>query len=119
MQKSLTYCEPRKVLSVCATSVNGMWSAVGLIDDLEAAGLAKRERSRDDRRAYVVSLTPKGRKTIVKAIARLSETELQRLVTRLLAQSGPIAEQHRREFQSLLERSSETGSKATRKRTQS
>ncbi|MGZ3497846.1 MAG: MarR family winged helix-turn-helix transcriptional regulator [Vulcanimicrobiaceae bacterium] len=98
-------------------------SVVGLIDNLEKMGLAKRERSTQDRRAYLVKLTPKGRKTIVKAIERLSETEqamfrplgssekseLQRLATQLLAQSGPIAEQHQRESAALLDRSAESG----------
>ena len=93
-------------------------SVVGLIDSLERKGLAKRERSPEDRRAYVVKLTPKGQKTIVKAIERLGETEqamfrplgsnerreLQRLAMQLLAQTGPIADQHRRESQTLRNR---------------
>lgn len=93
-------------------------SIVGIIDDLEAMGLVKRERSKEDRRAYEVRLTPKGRKCIAKAIDRVFETEramfrplasretteLQRLATSLLAESGPIAEHHRREFEALLNR---------------
>ena len=98
-------------------------TAVALVDDLEARGLAKRERAKDDRRAYVIGLTAKGKRVVSKAIIEVSKTErkvfdplhsrereeLLRLVTALLTESGPIAEQHRREFQSLLKRSSGNG----------
>lgn len=48
-------------------------SVVDLIDALERMGLAKRERSREDRRVYVVDLTAKGRKLTAQAIKRVSE----------------------------------------------
>jgi DNA-binding MarR family transcriptional regulator len=94
-------------------------TAVGLVDDLERKGYAKRERAKEDRRAYLISLTAKGKRTIAKAISAVSKTErkvfdplhsrekeeLQRLVRALLTESGPIAEQHRRAFQSLIRRS--------------
>lgn len=94
-------------------------TTVDLIDGLEAAGLARRERAVEDRRAYCIQLTAKGRRTVTKAIDELSKTErlmfgplharereeLQRLAVALLTEAGPIAEQHRREFQSLIARS--------------
>ena len=98
-------------------------TAVDLVDDLESRGLAKRERAKDDRRAYLISLTPQGKRIISKAIVEVSKTErkvfdpirsrerdeLLRLVNALLTESGPISEQHRREFQSLMKRSSGNG----------
>ena len=47
---------------------------VKLIDEFESAGLAKRERRPGDRRAWQVSITPKGRRTLERA---------RRLVTRV------------------------------------
>ena len=93
-------------------------TAVELIDTLESAGLAKRERAAEDRRSYCISLTTKGRRMVARAIDKLVETErlmfaplkarerdeLHRLTVALLTQSGPIAEQHRREFQSIMTR---------------
>ncbi len=93
-------------------------TVVELIDGLESAGLAKRERAVEDRRAYCISLTTKGRRTVTKAIDKLSETErlmfrplqarerdeLHRLTVALLTEAGPIADQHRREFQSIMTR---------------
>ena len=93
-------------------------TTVQLIDELEAAGLAKRERSSTDRRSYLVSLTAKGRRTIAKAIARVDEAEsrmfgplaagelraLHDLAARLLTEPGTIAESHRREHAALMKR---------------
>ena len=93
-------------------------TAVELIDGLESDGLAKRERDVEDRRAYCISLTTKGRRTVAKAIDKLAKTEalmfgplkarerdeLHRLTVALLTEAGPIAEQHRREFQSIMTR---------------
>jgi DNA-binding MarR family transcriptional regulator len=58
---------------------------VGVVDQLEAQGLAQRERSPEDRRRSVVSLTDKGRATLAAA------DELgERIVVDLLAElSGP------------------------------
>jgi DNA-binding MarR family transcriptional regulator len=93
-------------------------SVVALVDELEAAGLVRRERDADDRRAYVLVLTAKGRRTAQRAIDRVSDAEatmfgplttsekgdLQNLATRLLAERGPIADRHREETRSLFER---------------
>jgi len=98
-------------------------TAVGLVDDLEGKGFVKRTRAIEDRRAYSIGLTLKGKRIISRAINEVSKTErkvfnplksferdeLHRLVTALLTESGPIAEQHRREFHSLLRRSAGTG----------
>jgi DNA-binding MarR family transcriptional regulator len=70
-----------------------------VIDDLERAGYVKRERNRDDRRAYVITLTLAGRKMQARAeeavdahavhfFGRLSEPELQELHRLLARLSG-------------------------------
>ncbi|GAB1644900.1 MarR family winged helix-turn-helix transcriptional regulator [Krasilnikovia sp. MM14-A1259] len=48
---------------------------VGLVDDLEAAGYATRERDPDDRRRYVVSPTPAGLTALRAAAQALDEVE--------------------------------------------
>lgn len=40
---------------------------VGIVDELEAAGWARRERDPADRRAYAVTITPSGRKVMTKS----------------------------------------------------
>lgn len=93
-------------------------SVVALIDELETAGLVRRERDPDDRRSYCIVLTAKGRRVADKAITKVSSAEatmfgplssaeksaLQNLATRLLAAPGPIAERHREEFLTLRDR---------------
>ena len=48
---------------------------VALIDDLEKNGYARRERNPQDRRAYAVNLTPKGRATQKRAEKALEELD--------------------------------------------
>ncbi len=50
-------------------------TVVALVDQLEAAKLAKRLRSTDDRRAYRVAITAKGRRTVEKAAALVNVVE--------------------------------------------
>lgn len=42
---------------------------VGLVDDLERAGNVRRERNPDDRRAYAVTITERGSRTLAAAEA--------------------------------------------------
>lgn len=77
-------------------------TTVSVIDFLEARGLARRMRSREDRRVYVVELTAKGRALAEKATKLVTKTEermfaplenkerqaLRRLATRLLCAEG-------------------------------
>jgi DNA-binding MarR family transcriptional regulator len=44
---------------------------VALVDEVEQAGLVRRERNRDDRRAYSVTLTPEGRRLQKRATQTL------------------------------------------------
>ncbi len=83
-------------------------TVVALVDKLEQKKLAKRNRCTDDRRAYRISLTPKGERLtreatrIVNAVeeslfAPLDAAErsvLRSLSTRLLSESGSIAQAH-------------------------
>jgi MarR family transcriptional regulator, lower aerobic nicotinate degradation pathway regulator len=75
---------------------------VGLIDELESAGLAERRRRPGDRRAWEVAITPKGRRTLEQArrsvtkvedevLGGLSPAERSRLLTllRLALVSAP------------------------------
>src|SRR5215472_7494697 len=52
-------------------------TVVALVDTLESQGLARRVRSRDDRRANAVELTPKGRRTLSRADALMEACELR------------------------------------------
>jgi DNA-binding MarR family transcriptional regulator len=48
---------------------------VKLINELESAGLAKRRRRPRDRRAWEVSITPKGRRTLQQARRLATQVE--------------------------------------------
>lgn len=74
---------------------------VGLLDELETAGLVVRQRDQADRRRHVVQMTPAGRKALDKArrlsirldedfLAALSEREREQLHALLLR----LAEEH-------------------------
>jgi DNA-binding MarR family transcriptional regulator len=51
-------------------------TVVALVDTLESQGLARRVRSRDDRRANAVELTRKGRRALQRADALMEACEL-------------------------------------------
>jgi DNA-binding MarR family transcriptional regulator len=51
-------------------------TVVALVDTLESQGLARRVRSRDDRRANAVELTSKGRRVLKRADALMEACEL-------------------------------------------
>jgi DNA-binding MarR family transcriptional regulator len=54
---------------------------VKLIDELEGAGLAERRRRPGDRRAWEVSITPKGRRTLEQArLAGLTSRDRRQLL---------------------------------------
>ncbi|HTJ25511.1 MAG TPA: MarR family transcriptional regulator [Candidatus Limnocylindria bacterium] len=85
-------------------------TVVALVDHLERLKLAKRVRSEEDRRAYRIALTEKGRKVATKAAEIVNSVEesmfsplsaeerehLTRLSTRLLSEPGIIADAHAR-----------------------
>ena len=85
-------------------------TVVALVDFLEQQKLAKRERDREDRRAYVVRLTAKGEEVARKAtetanavserifapLERAERQLLRALFVRLLTAPGPIADAHTR-----------------------
>ena len=48
---------------------------VALIDELEGAGLAERRRRPNNRRAWEVTITPRGRSTLKKARGVASDVE--------------------------------------------
>ncbi|HEV2980214.1 MAG TPA: MarR family winged helix-turn-helix transcriptional regulator [Solirubrobacteraceae bacterium] len=67
---------------------------VTLVDELEAAGFAKRRRRPGDRRAWEVAITPKGRRTLERA---------RRLVTRVEDDVlAGLTEDQRRDLLNLL-----------------
>ena len=64
-----------------------------IVDEIEARGLAERRRNPDDRRSYLVSITPEGR-----------ESSRPRAVRRRVQASSPaaIGEDGDRELRALL-----------------
>jgi DNA-binding MarR family transcriptional regulator len=92
------------VLGVDRTTV------VALVDQLEKLKLAKRARSSDDRRAYLITLTAKGKRLAVKATEMVSKVEatmfaplsveeqsvVRKLSARLLSEPGILADAHTR-----------------------
>jgi DNA-binding MarR family transcriptional regulator len=57
---------------------------VALVDDLEHRGLAERRRDPDDRRAYTLYLTPRGRELLAE-LQRVAEEDEAELLTALNA----------------------------------
>jgi MarR family transcriptional regulator, lower aerobic nicotinate degradation pathway regulator len=69
---------------------------VTLVDELEGAGLAERGRRPGDRRAWEITITPKGRRTLERARRLAAQVEDEVL--------GGLAAGERRELLSLLRR---------------
>ena len=69
---------------------------VKLIDELESAGLAERRRRPNDRRAWEVTITPKGRRTLERARGLAREVEDEIL--------GGLAAAERRQLLTLMRR---------------
>ena len=65
----LAHSGPLSQRDISSRTWFGRTSMVNIVDDLEAQELARREACPDDRRAYAVSLTEKGRATQVAAHA--------------------------------------------------
>jgi DNA-binding MarR family transcriptional regulator len=80
-------------------------TVVAIVDHLEKLKLAKRMRSTDDRRAYLIGLTEKGKRTALNATTLVTAVEdkmfspltaeeqdvVRKLSARLLSESGMIA----------------------------
>jgi len=73
---------------------------VGLLDELEDAGLVERRRDPSDRRRQTVQITPSGRKTLDRLRALSARIEHEFL--------APLDESEREELQALLLRLCET-----------
>jgi DNA-binding MarR family transcriptional regulator len=92
------------VLGVDRTTV------VAIVDQLEKQKLAKRVRSPDDRRAYLIAATAKGKRLAVKATEMVNKVEatmfaplsveeqnvVRKLSARLLSEPGILADAHTR-----------------------
>jgi DNA-binding MarR family transcriptional regulator len=70
-------------------------TVVALVDTLESQGMARRVRSRDDRRANAVELTPKGRRTLKRADALMEACELSFV--------AGLRDEQRRQLRDILE----------------
>jgi DNA-binding MarR family transcriptional regulator len=71
-------------------------TVVALVDTLESQGLARRVRSRSDRRANAVEMTPKGRRVLKRADARMEACELNFFAA--------LRGEERRQLRDILER---------------
>ena len=69
---------------------------VALVDEVEQAGLVRRERNRDDRRAYAVTLTPEGRR-----LQKRAEQTLDGVADEFF---GRLTRQEREQLQGFLRR---------------
>jgi DNA-binding MarR family transcriptional regulator len=69
---------------------------VAVVDDLEAAGFVERRRNPEDRRAYALHATPKGKAWLERVAPRVLAAERELLT--------PLSAAERRQLVSLLQR---------------
>ncbi|MGH2826207.1 MAG: MarR family winged helix-turn-helix transcriptional regulator [Actinomycetota bacterium] len=86
-------------LSQCALAARqgiDRTTMVGLVDELEGHGFVERRRSRNDRRAYELHVTAKGRRVLKRAIEATVRTEKEFL--------QPLSAKERRQLKQSLQR---------------
>lgn len=92
--ETLGHLGPMIIGDLCKKQLVSGGNMTVVVDNLEELGLAKRTTSREDRRVYIVGLTPKGKKLFQRIFAQhaefvakigsvLSEEEQERLGTLL------------------------------------
>ncbi len=87
----ITEREPMTQVALGAELQIDRTTMVGLIDDLERKGLVRRRRNQRDRRANLISPTPKGRNTKDAGIQILDEQQ-QRFLEPLSAERRDLLE---------------------------
>ncbi|MBF8247548.1 MAG: transcriptional regulator, MarR family [Bacteroidetes bacterium] len=71
--ETLGHLGPMIIGDLCKKQLVSGGNMTVVVDNLEELGLAKRTTSRHDRRAYIVGLTPKGKKLFQKIFAQHAE----------------------------------------------
>jgi len=71
--ETLGHLGPMIIGDLCKKQLVSGGNMTVVVDNLEELGLAKRTTSRDDRRAYIVGLTPKGKKLFQKIFVQHAE----------------------------------------------
>jgi MarR family 2-MHQ and catechol resistance regulon transcriptional repressor len=68
--EALLHCGPLSQLELGEKILKSKGNVSTVVDNLERAGLVKRERDRDDRRCVLVRLSPRGRQLIRRIFPR-------------------------------------------------
>ena len=71
--ETLGHLGPMIIGDLCKKQLVSGGNMTVVVDNLEELGLAKRTTSREDRRVYIVGLTPKGKKLFQKIFAQHAE----------------------------------------------
>lgn len=71
--ETLGHLGPMMIGELCRKQLVSGGNMTVVVDNLEELGLVRRKTSREDRRAYVVGLTPKGKKLFEKIFAKHAE----------------------------------------------
>ena len=71
--ETLGHLGPMMIGDLCRKQLVSGGNMTVVVDNLEEMKLVKRTTSRDDRRAYIVGLTPKGKKLFQKIFAQHAE----------------------------------------------